>query len=107
MAESSELEAAKLTRRNAKAALTRSGRDLTNRIENNWDFNEVKETPSNVEKVYNDLIPKHEKYTEFIEDGEAFVTEERWLEDCQRQFLSLEARTKKYLEETSKAKSAN
>ena len=92
--ESSELKAAKLTRRNAKAALTRSGRVLTHHIENNWSANEIKETLSKVEKVYNDLVQKHQKYTEFIEDDAAFETEEKWLEDCQQQFLSLEARAK-------------
>ncbi len=62
MAESPELKAAKLTRRNAKAALTRSGRSLTHRIENNWNVDEIKETLSNVERVYNyDLVQKHEK----------------------------------------------
>ena len=75
MTESPELKAAKLTRQNAKAVLTRSGRALTHRIENKWDLDEIKETLSNVEKVYNDLVAKHEKYTEFIEDDEAFVTE--------------------------------
>ena len=103
--ESSELKAAKLTRRNSKAALTRSGRVLTHRIENNWSANEIKETLSNEEKVYNDLAQKHEKYTEFIEDDAAFETEEKWLEDCQQQFLSLEASAKGYLEEINKANS--
>ena len=103
--ESSELKAAKLTRRNAKAALTRSGRVLTDRIENNRSANQIKETLSNVEKVYNDLVKKHEKYTEFIEDDAAFEMEEKWLEDCQQQFLSLEARAKGYLEEINKANS--
>ena len=70
--ESSELKSAKLTRRNAKAALKRSGRVLTYRIENTRSANEIKETLSNVEKVYIDLVQKHEKYTEFIEDDAAF-----------------------------------
>ena len=75
MAEGSELKTAKLTRQNAKAALTKSGRALMHRTENNWDFNEKEETLSNFEKVYNDLVEKHEKYTKFIEDDEAFLTE--------------------------------
>ena len=49
------------------------------------------------------MVQKHEKYTEFIEDDKAFETEEKWLEDCQQQFLALEARAKNYLEETMKA----
>ena len=75
--ESSELKAAKLMRRNAKAALSRSGRVLTHRIENNWSSDEIKETFSNVEKVYNDLVQKHERCTEFIEDDAAFETEKK------------------------------
>ena len=58
-----------------------------------------------MEKVYNDLVQKHEKYTEFIEDDAAFETEEKWLEVCQQQFLSLKARAKGCLEEINKANS--
>ena len=79
--------------------------DLTHRIETNRSSDEIKETLSNVEKVYNDLVQKHERYTEFIEDDAAFETEEKWLEDCQKQFLSLEARAKGYLDEMIKANS--
>jgi kynurenine formamidase len=97
---SAEYKAAKLTRRNAKASLTRSGRALLHRIENKWSIEEIKVMLINVDKVYNDLVEKHEKFTELVEDDEEFEAEERWLEECQQQFLSFESRAKKYIDET-------
>ncbi len=82
---SAEYKAAKLTRRNSKASLTRSGRAVLNRIENKWSIEEIKVTLANVDKVYNDLVEKHEKFTELVEEEE-FEAEERWLEECQQQF---------------------
>ncbi len=100
---SAEYKAAKLTRRNAKASLTRSGRALLHRIENKWSIEEIKVMLINVDKVYNDLVEKHEKFTELVEDDEEFEVEERWLEECQQQFLSFESRAKKYIDETQKS----
>ena len=102
-AKSAEYKAVKLTRRNAKASLTRSGRALLHRIENKWSIEEIKVTLINVDKVYNDLVEKHEKFTELVEDDEEFEVEERWLEECQQQFLSFESRAKKYIDETQKS----
>ena len=102
-AKSAEYKAAKLTRRNAKASLTRSGRALLHRIENKWSIEEIKVMLINVDKVYNDLVEKHEKFTELVEDDEEFEVEERWLEECQQQFLSFESRAKKYIDETQKS----
>ena len=100
MSESAEYKAAKLTRRNAKASLTRSGRALLHRITNQRSVDEVQETFANVEKVYDDLVQKHEKFTELIEEDEAIEVEEHWLEEYQRQFLDLESRAKEYVQET-------
>jgi hypothetical protein len=102
-AKSAEYKAAKLTRRNAKASLTRSGRALLHRIENKWSIEEIKVMLINVDKVYNDLVEKHEKFTELVEDDEEFEVDERWLEECQQQFLSFESRAKKYIDETQKS----
>ena len=106
MSESAEYKAAKLTRRNAKASLTRSGRAL-HRITNQRSVDEVQETFANVEKVYDDLVQKHEKFTELIEEDEAFEVEEHWLEECQRQFLDLESRAKEYMQETLNEKGSS
>ncbi len=65
--------------------MTRSGRAVLNRVENEWSIEEIKVTFANVDKVYNDLVEKHEKFTELVEEEE-FETEERWLEECQQQF---------------------
>ena len=100
MSESAEHKAAKLTRRNAKASLTRSGRALVHRITNQRSVDEVKETLAIVENVYNDLVQKHEKFTELIEEDKAFEVEEHWLEECQRHFLNLDSRATEYLQET-------
>lgn len=89
---------AKLTRRNAKAALTRSGRALVYRIESGRSIDEVRECLTKVQQTYVDLVEKHDKYTQFIDDDKEFETEELWLEECQQNFLKLEARTKEYEE---------
>ena len=81
-AKSAEYKAAKLARRNAKASLTRSGSALLRRIENEWSIEEIKVTLANVDKAHNDLVEKHEKFTELVEDDEEFEAEERWLEEC-------------------------
>ena len=107
MSESAEYKAAKLTRRNAKASLTRSGRALLHRITNQRSVDEVQETLANVEKVYNDLVQKHEKSTELIEEDKAFEVEEHWLEECQGQFLNLESRAKEYVQETLNEKDSS
>jgi 23S rRNA G2445 N2-methylase RlmL len=105
MSESPEYKAAKLTRRNAKASLTRSGRVLQHRIANQRSVDEIQEMFANVEKVYNDLVQKHEKFTELIEEDKEFEVEEHWLEECQQQFLSLESRAKEYVQKTLNEKS--
>jgi hypothetical protein len=46
---------------------------------------------------------KHEKFAELVEDDEEFEVDERWLEECQQQFLSFESRAKKYIDETQKS----
>ena len=106
MSESAEYKAAKLTRRNAKASLTRLGRALLHRITNQRSVDEEQETFANVEKLY-DLVQKHEKFTELIEEDEAFEVEEHWLEKCQRQFLDLESRAKEYVQETLNKKGSS
>jgi hypothetical protein len=62
---------------------------------------------ANVDKVYNDLVEKHEKFTELVEDDQEFEAEERWLEECQQQFLSFEGRAKNYIDETQKSSDVN
>ena len=106
MSESAEYKAAKLTRRNTKASLTRLGRALLHRITNQRSVDEEQETFANVEKLY-DLVQKHEKFTELIEEDEAFEVEEHWLEKCQRQFLDLESRAKEYVQETLNKKGSS
>ena len=55
--------------------------------------------------VNNDLVQKHEKFTELIEEDKEFEVEEHWLEECQQQFLSLESRAKEYVQKTLNEKS--
>ena len=55
--------------------------------------------------MYNDLVQKHEKFTELIEEDKEFEVEDHWLEECQQQFLSLESRAKEYVQKTLNEKS--
>ncbi|CAB3983142.1 Hypothetical predicted protein [Paramuricea clavata] len=64
-----------------------------------------KKSLQKVEKVYDDLVQKHKKFTELIEEDKEFEVEKHWLEECQQQFLSLESRAKEYVQKTLNEKS--
>ena len=74
----------RLTRRNAKAALTRAGKVLIHRIETKRSILELNESLAKVLLAYVDLVEKHERYTQHIEDDKEFDTEEAWLGECQQ-----------------------
>ena len=92
------LKEAKKIRRNAKAALTRSGNWLNNIVEVKRPASEVRDALDNVEKAYNDLVIKHEDYTKCIDDDTEFDEAEGWMEDCQGSFMNYVMRGKEYLE---------
>ena len=70
------IKEAKLKRRTAKAALTRIGETLTQKIEGNRPAEEIAESLQNLKQAYTDLVAKHEDFARRIEDDEAFTNEE-------------------------------
>ena len=93
-----ELKEAKKIRRNAKAALTRCGNWLNNVIEVKRPGSEVRDALDKVEKVYDELVVKHEDYTKLIDDDKKFEEAEIWMEECQGYFMNYVMRAKMYLE---------
>ena len=93
-----ELKEAKNIRRNAKAALTRSGNWLNNVIEVKRPGSEVRDALDKVEKAYDELVVKHEDYTKLIDDDTKFEEAENWMEECQGSFMNYVMRAKMYFE---------
>lgn len=83
-----EIKEAKKIRRNAKAALTRSGKWLINPIEAQRPGSEVRETLSETEESYKDLVVKHEDHTKLIDDDVNFEEAKSWMEKCQDTFMT-------------------
>lgn len=92
------LKEAKIARRNAKAAFTRTTKSLRYLIEKERPETEVRDALFKVQGAYETLIQKHEEFTKLIEEDEQFEEKEAWLEDSQYMFLALETDTKFYLE---------
>ena len=93
-----ELREAKKIRRNAKVALTKCGNWLNNVIEVKRPGSEVRDALDKVEKVYDELVVKHEDYTKLIDDDKKFEEAENWMEECQGSFMNYLRRAKMYLE---------
>ena len=93
-----ELKEARKIRRNAKAALTRCGNWLNNVVEVKRPGSEVRDALDKVEKVYDELVVKHEDYTKLIDDDTKFEEAENWMEGCQGSFMNYVMRAKMYLE---------
>lgn len=69
---------------------------MIHRIETKRSILELNESLAKVLLAYVDLVEKHERYTQHIEDDKEFDTEEAWLGECQQNALMLEARAKDY-----------
>ena len=76
-----KIEKAKNIRRAAKNALTRAINSARTLIAAKRPPNEVLEALKDVEKVYGDLVGKHEGYTMFLTDEE-YEDAEFWMADC-------------------------
>ena len=83
-----ELQKAKVSRRTAKASLTRAGKALRSMVESKF--------PASYEK----LSVKHEDATQLIETDEEFAKEEEWLEESPEMFISLEIQAKEYIDQS-------
>ena len=89
---------AKISRRTAKATLTRSGKLVNNLIEGKRPKHEVREMLDKLQTNFNELVMKHETYTSLIDDDHEFEEEEAWLSACQENFMEIEYRAKVYLD---------
>lgn len=78
---------AKLKRRNAKAALTRTGNALVYLVEKKRPGTEVRAQMEKFQKSFGELEIHHSNYTELIEDEKAFEQEEEYLKSAQDFFL--------------------
>ncbi|CAB3977716.1 PREDICTED: uncharacterized protein LOC107334806 [Paramuricea clavata] len=96
------LKEAKISRRNAKATLTRAGKTLRHTLHVQRPAEEVKQSLTKLQEAYEKLITKHEELTKLIEDDAEFETEEAWLADCQEAFMNFEIEGKKHLDEAAK-----
>ena len=92
-----DVKKAKLERRTAKAAFTRQGNWLKNLIESERLGKEVNSALNKVKEAFENLVLKHENYTQFIEDDDDFEVEEKWMGECQNHFMGLEQNANTYL----------
>ena len=99
--EAENVKPAKINRRAAKAALTRCGRALAHLVEHKRSASEVRDSLIKVNNAYENLVTKHELYTNLLTDDEEFNKEESWLEESQSYYLKLDIDTKGYIESIS------
>ena len=104
MAELEEaMDETKRKRRTAKAALTRRGNTLRKKLKEGRPVDEIMEAFHGMKTAFENLVIKHEEYTQLIQDDGAFEEEEKWLEECEDFYLQLEISAKDY----SKTKSVS
>ena len=89
---------AKINRRTAKSALTRSGKLVNNLIQGKRPREEVREMLNKLQANFDELVLKHEAYTTLIDEDPEFEEEEAWLGECQENFMDVEYRAKIYLD---------
>ena len=92
------LKELRISRRTAKGSLTRAGKALKNLIENGRSAQEVSESLVAFKRTFDDLVTKHEKFTQLIEDDKQFDAEEIWMEENHDMFMDLEIQAKLYIE---------
>ena len=81
---------AKRKRRTAKATLTRRGNTLRKKLKEGRPVDEIMEAFHSMKTAYENLVVKHEEYTQLIQEDEAFEAEEKWLEECEDFYLQME-----------------
>ena len=101
------LKQAKINRRTAKAALTRAGKALTHLINGKRPQEEVSQSLLVYRQAYENLVLKHDEFTSLIENDEEFAEQESWLEECQENFMSLESKSKVYMESKNEIEQSN
>ena len=76
------IKSANLDRRTAKATLARCRKALSKQIEIKRPGIEVKDAINNLQNAFDELVVKHENYSNLIEDDEEFEVQELWMEGC-------------------------
>ena len=76
------IKSANLDRRTAKATLARCRKALSKQIEIKRPGIEVKDAINNLQNAFDELVVKHENYSNLIEDDEEFEVQEVWMEGC-------------------------
>ena len=99
--EAENVKLAKINRRAAKAVLTRCGRALAHHVEHKRPASEVRDGLIKVNNAYENLVTKHELYTNLLTDDEEFNKEESWLEESQSYYVKLDIDTKGYIDSIS------
>ena len=97
MASEEEFKQLKIRRRNAKSALTRQGKALTQVINAKRTETEVRDCLEKCKSAYDDLIAKHEEFMQCIDNDDEFEEHEGWLDECQDQFMKLDFVARDYI----------
>lgn len=82
------MDEAKRKRRTAKAALTRRGNTLRKKLKEDRPIDEIMEAFHGMKTAFENLVIKHEEYTQLIEDDGAFEEEEKIMVGGVQGFLS-------------------
>ena len=101
------LKQAKINRCTAKAVLTRAGKALMHLINGKRAKEEVSQSLLVYRQAYKNLVLKHDKFTSLIENDDEFAKQEPWLEECQENFMSLESKSKVYMESKNEIEQSN
>ena len=93
-----EIKTAKISRRTAKAGLTRQGKTLEHLISNKRPTDEVRETLLKFTNAFESLVLKHEGFASLIVPDTEYQKEEDWLDECQQYYLKIDVAAKNYIE---------
>ena len=89
------MDEAKRKKRTAKAALAHCGNTLRKKLKENRPIDKIMEAFDSMKTAFENLVVKHEEYTELIQEA-AFEEEEKWLEECKDFYLQMEIGAKDY-----------
>ena len=100
------MDEAKRKRRTAKAALTQRGNTLRKKLKEGRPVDEITcmEAFHGMKTAFENLVVKHEEYTQLIQDDGAFEEEKKWLEECEDFYLQMEIGAKDYSKTESASK---
>lgn len=100
------LKSAKTDRRTAKGTLTRCGKSLAKLIDAKRPEQEVRDGLHKLQLAFDNLVAKHENYSQLIEDDSEFEVQEAWMGECQEDFMSMEMGAKECIDTLSSVEQA-